>query len=385
MVSVAAWNGTTGGLSTDDAGHPDVNVINWANGFSGGIPALPLVSLGGALVGQTAFQTWLVTLDGSNNVALDGGGFPLVDVAAYQVAQTPDKLVWDALTSAHTTVNTYGKLLGTFTFTGANVNANAVQWGGNAVGGMPNSTTPPTVGAIATAVMTDVSDTLGGDIVAIKTLTDKVNTMLATSGLNWTYTADALKNAPTGGGSGFTGPSTVTLTFHDSGSNPLQGVQWFVAGVGMGPLSDALGHAVVDLNDGTYSVLVAPINGVTFSTATLVVAGATALTITGNAPTAINPPPTPSQSTAFAYIYDGHGNQLTSKAFYLKLIKSNTGHDIWSNKLMKSSLTATNVAAQITVEIGATYQASVDAQTWSASFTIPNGTTYELTELVGTL
>lgn len=40
------------------------------------------------------------------------------------------------------------------------------------------------------------------NLAAVKAVTDKLNTMLATSGLNYTFTVDALKNAPAGGGGG---------------------------------------------------------------------------------------------------------------------------------------------------------------------------------------
>jgi len=54
------------------------------------------------------------------------------------------------------------------------VKADVYQWNNVNVGGMPNSTTPPSTGAIASAVMTDVSDTVGADVVAIKAQTEQL-------------------------------------------------------------------------------------------------------------------------------------------------------------------------------------------------------------------
>jgi hypothetical protein len=68
-------------------------------------------------------------------------------------------------------------------------------------------TAPPSAGAVATAVMTDVSDTLGAAIVGVKAVTDALAPMI----VGGAYTTAALANAPAGGGSA-PDPWAVDLT-----------------------------------------------------------------------------------------------------------------------------------------------------------------------------
>lgn len=199
-------------------------------------------------------------------------------------------------------------------------------------------------------------------------------------------TVDSLQELAAGGGGsgGLSGPSSVTLAFHDASNAPLQNVEFTITGQGVGPRSASDGTAAFGLPDGTYTVVTAPLGLTMFANATLVVSGDTTQTITGTTAT-IPAAPSPAQATGYAYIYDGSGNLLLNKKFYVKLVRSNTGHDVWSNKLIPTTKSASGSPASVTLEQGATYQASVDAKTWSAAFTVPAATTYNLTELVGTL
>jgi hypothetical protein len=160
--------------------------------------------------------------------------------------------------------------------------------------------TPPTASAISLQVEADLITAHGAgswttaNVSGLLTTVDfnasnavvggtRLLTMIALDGAVYHFTANALELAPTGGGgTGLSGPSTVTLTFRDAGGAPVPLVDFTVVGVGPGR-SDVSGVAVFGINDGTYTVVANATSAVLFAPATLVVSGATAQDITGSA------------------------------------------------------------------------------------------------------
>ena len=145
------------------------------------------------------------------------------------------------------------------------------------------SVTPPTAAQIATQLWQDLtsgtdfttSGSIGKALVAFIT---EWNAMVTAN----QFTSSALANAPTGGGGGgLSGPSSVTLTFHDAGGNPVPNVEFTLVGIGSGRANSS-GVATFGAQDGTYTVA-SVASGMLFSNASLTVSGTTAQTISGTA------------------------------------------------------------------------------------------------------
>lgn len=102
------------------------------------------------------------------------------------------------------------------------------------------------------------------------------------------------------GGSGLSGPSSVTLTFEDSNEDAVPFVDFTIVGQGYGR-ANASGVSAFGLADGSYTVVGRPTNGVVFSNSALTVSGTTTLTITGTTPV-ITPPADPSLCLLYGYL-----------------------------------------------------------------------------------
>lgn len=114
------------------------------------------------------------------------------------------------------------------------------------------------------------------------------------------------------------GPSSVTLTFEDSNSDPVPLVRFTVVGQASGQ-ANASGVSAFGLLDGSYTVVAAPTNGVFFANTALVVSGTTALTITGTSP-AITPPVNPDLSLVYGDLIDLEGNPLVGSSVKFTLV-----------------------------------------------------------------
>lgn len=170
----------------------------------------------------------------------------------------------------------------TFTFAGK-LDANTVLWGGSALPTIPS--------AVQIANQTDT-------------------TLTAAHGTGYWNVA--------GGGGGLSGPSAVTLTFHDSDGNPVPLVDFSISGQGSAR-ADGVGVAAFGLSDGTFTVVSRPTGGIIFANTQLVVSGSTALTITG-ANVAITPADDPARTTGFITCYDATGAVASGIVITIKLL-----------------------------------------------------------------
>jgi hypothetical protein len=180
-------------------------------------------------------------------------------------------------------------------------------------------------------------------------------TMLTASGGNKTFTGDALKNAPTGsGGSGISGPSSVTVTFVDSNAAPVANVPYTVAGQGSGQASSG-GVASFGLPNGTYTLTPQITAGVVFPVTTLTVSGTTALTVTGTI-IVIPPAPTQNQITGYLYANDGFGNAVVGAVYYFAQTAPPPGETGQGNSSNPATVTSVS-AGQVSYPFrrGATY------------------------------
>jgi hypothetical protein len=179
---------------------------------------------------------------------------------------------------------------------------------------------------------------------------------------------------------GFTGPNTVTLSFRDSGNNPVAGVIFTVVGVGSAA-ADGSGNKTVSLAAGTYTVRASPTSGVLFADTTINVTTSATFTITGTA-LSITPASAPGQTTAYLTTRDGQGNTLAGVALTFQLIDPQTTTDSYD----QTAFTATSdnsALLQVPLIKNTKYQARVGGGTWVA-FTTGNGLTYALPEVLGT-
>lgn len=120
------------------------------------------------------------------------GNVPAV-VNAYAAGQEPETRTLGAVASSYNVSGTIG---------------NKINAAGSA--GDPLATLVP--GSYGTGTAGWIIGTyINAAISNLKTVTDKLATMLATSGSNYTYTVDALKNGPSGGGGGGGGSTVVQL------------------------------------------------------------------------------------------------------------------------------------------------------------------------------
>jgi hypothetical protein len=180
-------------------------------------------------------------------------------------------------------------------------------------------------------------------------------------------------------GTGLSGPSSVTLAFEDSNGNPVPFVQFSLAGI----TGQANGSGVASFGfpNGSYTVVAAPTNGVTFAPAALTVGGTTALTIQG-ATAAIPSSPVLGDVNVFGYVLDQTGTGMGGVSVLLALIAPPQA--ILTNMATKQISNAEgyfsfslpqNQNFQFTVGTSGTYSAVLNSGT---------GATYELPPIFGT-
>jgi len=166
-----------------------------------------------------------------------------------------------------------------------------------------------------------------------------------------------------GGGGSLTGPSSVTLTFHDGSGNGVPGVYYtlLAAGVPQGSAqANASGVGTFSFTDGTYTVAGGITNGIVFPSTTLMISGTTTLTITGTAPT-IPSPPSANEVVAYGYTTDPAGNAVAGQLISYQLITpptNATGAGVFDHSI-QSLTSGTGTAAGIfsfDAAIGGTYQ-----------------------------
>lgn len=121
------------------------------------------------------------------------------------------------------------------------------------------------------------------------------------------------------------GPSSVTLTFHDSLAATVPLVRFTIVGQASGTANTS-GVAAFGLLDGSYTVVSAPTNGVFFANTTLTVSGTTALTITGTSPT-ITPPSNPDLSLVYGDLTDLSGNPAAGVKVIFTLVSEGPAID----------------------------------------------------------
>jgi hypothetical protein len=123
----------------------------------------------------------------------------------------------------------------------------------------------------------------------------------------------------TGGGSGLSGPSSVTLTFHDAGGNPVPLVDFTIIGQG----SDRAGSDGVKtfgLPNGSYTVVARITNAVVFGNTALVVSGTTPLTITGTGQN-IAAQTDPGLTNAYTTLVRGNGTLAANETVKFRAVR----------------------------------------------------------------
>jgi|SRR6516225_8080355 hypothetical protein len=175
------------------------------------------------------------------------------------------------------------------------------------------------------------------------------------------------------------GPYAVTISFVDQASTPVPNVPYSIPGVGQGR-SDSSGVATIGMYNGSYEVVAAVTNGITFPTTALVVSGTTSLTVQGSGGAAITPSP-PGFTTGYLYTRDGQGNILPDCTLAFTLVAPNKGKDAWNNM----NFTATsdgNGLLQVQLLVDAEYRV-----TWptgeDTDFTTGSGATFPIPEVLG--
>jgi hypothetical protein len=145
----------------------ELDQVNYQDSVRAGLTALPNAAAGANGGLPTGDSSGRVTV-GTNN---DKGGYSL-STAGIQA-------IWDALTSALNTAGSIGKWI------------------------LDNLNT--TVSSRATQTSVDaIDDFVDTEVGAIKTVTDKLDTMVELDGAVYRYTTNALEQAPSGGGGGAT-------------------------------------------------------------------------------------------------------------------------------------------------------------------------------------
>ena len=127
--------------------------------------------------------------------------------------------------------------------------------------------------------------------VAIKTVTDKINTALVADGLTWKFTVNALSNAPDGGGGG-----SATLENQTAILQSLAGIQ----GTGFASAANSLVQLTSSINTGINSIITqsTPTIGTIVGFPAKLHIGDSYTTATGNAIT--------------VYLRDANGNPITA-------------------------------------------------------------------------
>jgi hypothetical protein len=189
-----------------------------------------------------------------------------------------------------------------------------------------------------------------------------------------------------GGGGSLSGPSSVTLTFHDSGGSAVPLVDFTVVGQGSSRANGS-GVAAFGLSDGTYTVVARPTSGTLFANYSLTVSGTTAATITGTGIT-ITGASDPATTNAYLTTYDAHGAKASGVTVTFKLLtppgtagQAHTG-DTFSATSSGTSLNN----LQVVLLRGAIYQAwrgTDEARGRKKVFTTDDETTFQLPEILG--
>lgn len=315
---------------------------------------------------------------------------------------------------------------------------NVAQWGGVNVTGMPlptgSYTTPPTTSQIAAAILatpanlltTDAAGKVTFNNTSLATVTTTTNlTNLPAIPANWitasgvtagalngkgdwllsssyaspdnadiqslvksgsvvgsdfVFSANALQNAPAGGGGsgGFTGSKQCTLTFQDSGGHAVPNVVFSVVGTGTAA-TGGTGSITVGLNAGTYTLTAVPQSGTMWTSTTITVSSSASQSflIPGTAAT-IPSPSNPAGCTVAFKVLNQDGTPASGKviSFTLATPPSGTG---------QAYLTVGQHALQGTASSDGTVQVELpQGSVWNVSapnvkpiaMTIPNTTTY---------
>jgi hypothetical protein len=206
-----------------------------------------------------------------------------------------------------------------------------------------------------------------------------INNLTQGAGGTQQFTAEALALAPTGGGSGFSGPYNVTFQFNDASSSPVPYVQFSVPGVG-DATTNGSGVITVGMNANSYSVSTVPNSGVMWSTTAFTVAGNRSVTIEGTAVPV--PSPASSPGDCVAYIAFSPGFWSGSETATLKIIS--LPQNIVGGFLSAYSQTVTinNSTGLITfseIPQGAQVQISCAVAGISATYYLPPTTLYQIT------
>lgn len=219
---------------------------------------------------------------------------------------------------------------------------------------------------------------------AIKAVTDKLATTIQLNGdgPNYQFTQPALALAPAGGGgSGLSGPSSVTLTFVDASNNPVPNVEFTLVGVGSGRANSS-GVATFGAQNGSYTVAAAVSGGtILFTNAALTVNGTTARTITGNAISFTIAPP--GSTTVYLTTLDQTGTAKSGVViqFQLKSPPANASGDAF-DQTIKQVTSDINGLVQVALPIGCAFNYGTLKGVWNSDI-VPSTGPYALKDVVG--
>jgi hypothetical protein len=201
-------------------------------------------------------------------------------------------------------------------------------------------------------------------VTAIKTVTDVLGGMI----VGGKFTSFALSSAPTGGGggSGLSGPSSVTIHFEDQDHNALPDpVDFTILGVGAGR-SDTNGLAEFGLVDGDYIVVTRNQNNILFTNTMLTVLGTTEITITGNAST-LPISDDPGQTLAIGVSHDGQGVPQPNVSIDFEMLDPYSPTDAWNQKKFTFPSDGSGII-QVPIRKGTLYRVRREGGEWKQLF-----------------
>lgn len=281
---------------------------------------------------------------------------------------------------------------GLVTLAGTQTFNNTGTWTGNLTGSVNSVTTGVTLAAAAVQAiwdaLTSALTTTGSIGKSLVTFLGNFANMISGTGTGTPkFTTSALSNAPTGGGggSGLSGPSSVTLTFVDASTNPVPLVEFTLLSEDK---STAIGSARADSNgvatfgtdDGSYYVTAQATATVLFADAALSVSSTTAQTITGSSNI-----PTPSTTPSGCNVYDtAIGIDGAAKAgveYHFRVTQAASGTRNGSEQTATSVGTGTNnIVMALTQGDTVAIKRGTAAQ-WE-TFTVPASTSAQLSDLL---